>query len=323
MMTMLFLLGVQATFFGPIKYSILPIQLRSDELIAGNGLIEAGTFLAILLGTIVGGVLILLPYGELCISIALLGVAVMGFVSSFYIPNTHIKNPRLNIRYNFLGETIRVIRYSKARWDIYLSILGISWFWLVGAVFLAEIPVFAKDILHTDEHVVTWFFAIFSIGIGIGSMLCNSLLKGKIHATYVPVAAIGITVFTIDLYVAARHNISLSSVVLMSIEQFLQSFTGWRISADLLLLAICGGIYTVPLYAILQKRSDEAYRARVIASNNIINALFMVLAAIGTLIMLKMHYTVNDVFLTVAMLNALVAIYICKMLNHSHHPSNT
>ncbi|HEV2524715.1 MAG TPA: MFS transporter, partial [Gammaproteobacteria bacterium] len=314
MMGILFLLGTQATFFGPVKYSILPVQLHSDELIAGNGLIEAGTFLSILLGTIVGGLLILLPFGESIISIILLTIAITGFVSSLYIPTTKIENPDLVVRYNFLHETIRVIQYSKKRWDIYLSILGISWFWLVGAVFLTEFPVFAKDILHANAHVVSWFIALFSTGIAIGSLLCNRLLNGRVHATYVPIGVIGMTIFAIDLYVAARHGSALSSTTLMGLGQFMQTFTGWRISIDLLLLAICSGLYTVPLYAILQERSDPKHRARVIASNNILNALFMVIAAVGTVIMLKMHFTVNDVFLTIALLNALVAVYICKLL---------
>jgi len=311
LMTILFLLGSQATFFGPIKYAILPIQLHPDELIAGNGLIEAGTFLSILLGTIFGGVIILLPHGEYYISIALLLFSLIGFLSSLYIPNTHVENTEIIICYNFLRETFRVIQYSKARRDLYLSILGISWFWLVGAVFLAEFPVFTKDILHANEHIVTWFIAIFSIGIGIGSLLCNRLLNGKVHTTYVPIGAIGITVFGIDLYFAARHNM-LPSMHLMGMIPFLQSFTGWRVSFDLLLISICGGLYTVPLYAILQQRSDPMYRSRVIASNNILNAFFMVISAIGTIVMLKLHFTVNDVFLTVAILNAFVAMYICQ-----------
>jgi acyl-[acyl-carrier-protein]-phospholipid O-acyltransferase/long-chain-fatty-acid--[acyl-carrier-protein] ligase len=314
LMTTLFLLGTQATFFGPIKYAILPIQLHQDELIAGNGLIEAGTFLSILLGTIFGGILILLPYGEYIISIALLLISLMGFISSFYIPNTKIDNPDIIINYNFISETIHVIQYAKARLDIYISILGISWFWLIGAVFLAEFPVFSRDILHANEHVVTWFIAIFSIGIGIGSLLCNRLLNGKVDATYVPIGAIGITMFTIDLYFSAHYNVSLSPTILLGIEQFLQSFIGWRISLDLLIISICGGLYTVPLYAILQQRSDPSHRARVIASNNIINAFFMVIAAIGTVIMLKLNFTVNDVFLIMAVLNAFVAMYVSKLL---------
>lgn len=314
LMTVLFLLGTQATFFGPLKYAILPNQLHKDELIAGNGLIEAGTFIAILLGTIVGGLLILLPFGDYYISGAICFISICGFITSLAIPNTHIKNLSLTVHYNFIRETVRVIQYSKQRWDIFLSIMGISWFWLVGAVFLSEFPVFAKDILHADEHVVTFFIALFSIGIALGSMLCNSLLKGKIHATYVPLGALGITLFTVDLYFAANHVSSMMVDGLMTPSQFLQTWTGWRITIDLILIAMCGGLYTVPLYAILQSRSDESHRARVIASNNVINALFMVLAAIATMLMLKLGFSVNQVFLFVAIANGAVAIYICKLL---------
>ncbi len=314
MIAILFLLGTQASFFGPVKYAILPVQLHEKELIAGNGLIEAGTFISILLGTIFGGVLILLPYGDIFISITLILLSSVGFISSLYIPDTNIRNPNLPVNYNFLRETFTVINYSKSRWDIHLCILGISWFWLIGAVFLAELPVFAKDILHSNEHVVTWFIAVFSIGIAFGSLLCNSLLKSRVLATFVPIGAIGITIFTADLYFAANHGSFVSSGELLKLGQFLQTLTGWRISIDLALIALCGGLFTVPLYAILQERSDPEYRARVIASNNVMNALFMVLSAIGTAIMLHIGFTITEIFLTLAVLNSFVAIYICKLL---------
>jgi acyl-[acyl-carrier-protein]-phospholipid O-acyltransferase/long-chain-fatty-acid--[acyl-carrier-protein] ligase len=313
LMGVLFLLGMQATFFGPVKYAILPNQLREDELIAGNGLIEAGTFLSILLGTILGGVLILLPGGEVFISATVCLLAVVGFIVSLYIPNTQVRNLSLKVSYNFIAETFRVIQYSKERWDIYLAILGISWFWLVGAVFLAEFPVFTRDTLHANENVVTYLIALFSIGIAIGSMLCNRLLKGKVHATYVPLGALGITIFTIDLYFAANHASHLYHAQLITPWQFLQTTNGWHISFDLLLTAICGGIYTVPLYAMLQARSEPSHRARVIASNNVMNALFMVIAAVATLIMLNLGFSVNQVFLIVAILNGVVAIYSCRL----------
>ncbi len=314
LMTVLFLLGIQAAFFGPVKYAILPVQLQETELIAGNGLIEAGTFISILLGTILGGLLILTSIGVYLISAIVIGIAIAGFVASLYIPKTTSENASLVMNYNFITETIRVLRYSRERWDVSLAILGISWFWLLGAVFLSEFPVFAKDILHANEHVVTWFIATFSIGIAIGSLLCNRLLKGRVHATYVPIGAIGISIFAIDLYFAAKHASGFEGTELMSLSQFLHSFSGWHISLDLLLLTICGGLYTVPLYAILQERSKASHRARVIASNNVMNACFMVIAAISTAIMLKLNFTVNDVFLTVAIINSLVAIYICKLL---------
>lgn len=314
LMGVLFLLGMQAAFFGPLKYAILPDHLRENELIAGNGLIEAGTFLSILLGTILGGVFILHAAGVYLISGMILFIAAGGFLSSLYIPKTKRRNAKLTVSCNFITETFRVIQYSKERWDIYLSILGISWFWLVGATFLAEFPVFTKDALNANQNVVTFFFATFSIGIGIGSLLCNQLLKGRVHATYVPLGALGISLFTVDLYIAAGHASLQSSPALLTLGQFLFSLNGWRITLDLLLIAISGGLYTVPLYAILQQRSDEAHRARVIASNNVINALFMVFAAIVTMLLLKLGVSVRRVFLLVAIVNGAVAIYICKLL---------
>ena len=314
LMVVLFMLGVQAAFFGPLKYAILPEQLAENELIAGNALIEAGTFLSILLGTIFGGLLILVPNGEYWISAAIILFAIGGFLSSCAIPKTTVHNPALRINYNFFTETYRVVKYSKERWDIFISILGISWFWLIGATFLAEFPVFTKEILHANQHVVTFFFTLFSIGIGVGSLLCNWLLKGRVHATYVPLGALGITLFTVDLYFAANFASQHATLDIISLGTFLSTFNGWHIVLDLVLIAICGGIYTVPLYALLQQRSDPAYRARVIASNNVLNALFMTSAAIATMLMLKLGYSVNQVFLVIAIANAFVAIYICKLL---------
>lgn len=314
LMTVLFFLGVQATFFGPLKYAILPEHLQENELIAGNGLIEAGTFLAILLGTVLGGMLILHSMGVLLISVMIVLWAICGWASSLFIPKTTQYSPDLKIGYNFIAETWRVITYSKQHNDLFLCILAISWFWLVGATFLAEFPVFAKDTLHANENVVTYFFTIFSVGIGLGSLLCNRLLKGEVHATYVPLGALGMSIFITDMYFATAHLQPIVNQPLVSLTGFLSTFHGWRITVDLLLMAVCGGIYTVPLYAMLQKRSEEAHRARVIASNNIINALFMVVAALATLLMLDMGLSVSGVFLVVAMVNAVVAVYICKLL---------
>lgn len=314
LMLVLFLIGTQATFFGPLKYAILPDQLKQHELIAGNGLIEAGTFISILLGTILGGVLILHPYGANLISGSIILFAVIGWVSSWYIPKTSSYNPDLPVSLNFIKETKKVIQYSKERWDIYLCIFGISWFWLVGATFLAELPVFTKETLHANVNVFTFFLTIFSIGIAVGSLLCNQFLKGRVNATSVPLGALGMTIFTLDLYFAANHVRFLIDNDLTTLGQFLLSLKGWHVALDILFIAICGGLYTVPLYTILQQRSDKEHRARVIASNNVINALFMVVAAIVTLFMLKIGFTVNQVFLLLAIGNGVVAIYICKLL---------
>ncbi len=314
LMAVLFLLGTQATFFGPAKYAILPEQLHEKELIAGNGLIEAGTFISILLGTILGGSLILLPGGIYLVSATILAIAIAGFISSLYVPKSQAEQPTLKIKWNILTETFRLMGYASERTDLFLCILGISWFWLVGATFLAEFPVFVKEILFANEHVVTFFFAIFSLGIALGSLVCNRLLKGQISATYVPLGALGITLFGLDLFFASGHAQAIAHDSLMTLNQFITTTVGWRISFDLLCIAIAGGIYTVPLYAILQRRSEPEHRARIIASNNIMNALFMVVAAIATLIMLKIGLSIRYVFLLVALANAFVVVYICKLL---------
>jgi acyl-[acyl-carrier-protein]-phospholipid O-acyltransferase/long-chain-fatty-acid--[acyl-carrier-protein] ligase len=306
----LFSLGVHSTFFGPIKYAILPEHLHSDELIAGNGLIEAGTFIAILLGTIIGGVFILPTYGEYMISSLALAIAISGFISSRFIPKTHRYQPNLSINYNIMQETFKLIQYAKSQKEIFRCIFSISWFWLIGAVFLAEFPVFAKDSLHANEHVVTLFLALFSIGLGIGSVACNKLLKGKVHLIYVPASALGMTIFTIDLYFAASNMPTALTTDLLSPSQLLSTFAGARVTLDLLLMAICGGLYTVPLYATMQHLSEKSHRARIIASNNIFNALFMVMAAIGTLAMLKMGLSINHVFLTVGIGNGMMTLYL-------------
>lgn len=314
LMVLLFALGAHSTFFGPLKYSILPSQLHRSELIAGNGLIEAGTFLAILLGTILGGSLILQPYGEIIISALLITAAVMGWISSWYIPKTSSYAPHLKIRFNIFKETLNLIHYAQEKWDVFLTILGISWFWFVGAIFLAEFPGFTKDILHAHQSVVTLFLTLFSVGLAVGSLLCNKLLKGQVNATYVPLGALGITLFMLDLYVAGSHFPPSLSSPLITLLEFLKTSTGIRISIDLLLIAISGGIYSVPLYALLQIRSERKYLARIIASNNIMNAFFMFIAASITILLLKIGITILQIFLLLAISNGLVAIYICRLL---------
>lgn len=314
LMSILFLMGIQSSFFGPVKYGILPEKLEQDELISGNGLIEAGTFLAILIGTIIGGLLILTSQGIWIVSALLLAVASLGWVSSWYIPRGQAADPGLIVNFNFIQETWNIVKNSRKNRDVFLSILGISWFWLVGATFLAQFPTYAKDIIGGNEQLVTLFLTVFSIGIGIGSLLCNKLLRGEIVATYVPLGILGMTLFTVDLYFASQHTFNASPEEMIGAAAFLSHATSWRILADMFLISVCSGIYIVPLYAILQSRSEPSHRSRTIASNNILNALFMVVSAIGTAIMLISGFSVTQVFLTIAILNAAVAVYICKLL---------
>jgi acyl-[acyl-carrier-protein]-phospholipid O-acyltransferase/long-chain-fatty-acid--[acyl-carrier-protein] ligase len=304
LLVVLTLFGVHATFFGPLKYAILPELLAEEELIAGNALIEAGTFLAILLGTIAGGLLILIPGGAPLVSLGMLTLAVGGFGASLAVPRTHPGSPHLAISGNPLRETWAVLDDLRRQPVVSGAILGISWFWFVGATFLAQFPAFAKDGLHADEQVVTLMLTMFSIGIGLGSLLCSRLLNGEISARHVPWAALGITLFSIDLAWGGRGATDGPAVTL---GQFLADPAGWRVLADLLLISGCGGLYVVPLYTLLQSRSEGSHRARAVAGNNIVNALFMVGSAVAGGGLLAAGATVSGVFLVTGIANLAVA----------------
>ena len=309
----LFGMGMHSTFFGPVKYAILPQHLDGKDLLAGNGYVEAGTFLAILIGTILGGVLVAAPGGDYMISIAVLVVACAGYAASRFIPPAPGPQPDLVINRNFWQETATIMDHIRDKVDVYRSILAISWFWLVGSVYLAQFLPFARDYLGGNEHVATLMLTLFSIGIAAGSMLCNRLLKGKVQATYVPVAAIGMAVFGVDLFFAS-HNGPAHEGPLMGTGEFLSVASNWRIVIDMLMIAVSGGLFGVPLYAIVQQDSDPAYLARQIAGLNISNAMFMVAGSIGTAILLAMHMTIPQIFLVMALMNVLVAVYIAQLL---------
>ena len=314
LMLILFLMGTQSAFFGPVKYGILPDQLAENELIGGNALVDSSTFISILLGTICGGLLIMVENGPLIISCIVIVVAILGLMSSFSIPATQPAAAALTIHYNFLIETRDIIRHARQHPVIFRSILGISWFWLFGASFLSQFPTFAKDVVGGNEQVVTLFLATFTIGIAIGSLLCNRLLKGEIAATYVPMGIIGMTLFTVDMYLASSSLSPVETGVLIGAGVYLESFAHWRILIDLLGISICGGIYIVPLYAIIQHRTEMSHMSRTFAANNILNALFMVVSAIAISAMLAYDFSVIDVFLVIAIVNGVMAVYISSLL---------
>ncbi len=313
LMSVLFLIGTKSTFFGPLKYSILPDHLKTNELISGNALLESGTFLAILLGTIIGGTLGAMKIGPTLVAILGLLTALGGLVASFYIPPAKPAAPKLKISYNFVAESWKMIQHTFEKPSLQLAIVGISWFWLIGATYLSQFPTYAKDALGAKPMVVTLFLTVFTAGIAIGSSLCSRLLKGRIDATYVPLAALGMTVFAIDLVFASTHAKTRPGE-LIGILQFLSYLANWRILFDLLFLSICGGIYIVPLYAILQHDSDQEHRSRAIACNNIMNALFMVIAASVTGLLFALHFNITQVFLAIAIANLFAAIYVCNLL---------
>lgn len=313
LLMVLFLMGSQSTFFGPVKYAILPDHLAQEELINGNALVEAGTFLAILIGTMTGGLTILMDNGTTVVSVTVILLALLGWASSRFIPPAKIADPGLKIQANIIRETQEILSGIAKQRDVFLAILGISWFWLVGATYLAQFPTLAKEIVGGDETVVTLFLTVFSTGIGVGSLLCSRLLKGKISAEYVPWAALGMTLFSMDL-VTSVENITVVGHGLAGASHFLSQISNVRILLDLLLIAISGGIYIVPLYTILQTRSPEANRSRIIAGNNILNALFMVVSALASMALLAWGCTVPELFWVMAWANALVALYICQLL---------
>lgn len=312
LMGVLFLMGLHSTFLGPLKYAILPQHLRHDELIAGNALIEAGTFLAILIGTMIGGGIVLHDNGIALVLGSLAGLAVIGVAASLAIPAAPSAAPDLPVGFNIVAATGEMLRYAGSRRDLFLSILGISWFWLVGATFLSQVPAFVKEGIGGDPQVVTLLLTVFSVGIGLGSLLCNRLLKGEVSARHVPFGALGISLFGFDLWAATSAVAPAAST--LSVVDFIAAPAHWRILADLLLIAVCGGLFIVPLYALLQERSEASHRARVIAANNIMNALFMVLGAVAIGGLLAAGLSIPQLFLAIATINLAVAFYICGLL---------
>jgi acyl-[acyl-carrier-protein]-phospholipid O-acyltransferase/long-chain-fatty-acid--[acyl-carrier-protein] ligase len=313
LIAVLFLMGTQSAFFGPAKYSILPDHLEDRELVAGNALVESGTLLAILFGTIAGGLMILSDNGAALVSTSVVVLAVLGWLASRWIPAAGPAAPDLKINYNMATETLALIRYAAGQRTVFLSMLGISWFWLLGAVFLAQVPNFAKDVLGADETVVTMIMAIFSVGIGIGAIVCNRMLRGEISARYVPYAALAITVFLFDLYLA-NATMHASGGPLIDAGTFIKDPQNWRILIDLLLFSVAGGIYSVPLYSVVQHESAPAHRSRVIAANNVLNAAFLVGGTVIATLLLAQGQSIPQIFKWLAVGNFFAALYIMRLL---------
>ncbi|HPQ88095.1 MAG TPA: MFS transporter, partial [Gammaproteobacteria bacterium] len=304
----LFLMGSQSSLFGPVKYGYLPQHLEREELIGGNALIESSTFLSILIGTILGGILIAMD-SITPITVAILCIAVAGYLSASFIPKTPASSPDIKLNFNIFTETYRNISFLPQNRVVFLSILAISWFWFYGSVYLMQIPNFGSKVLGGDNYVITLLLSMFSVGIGLGSLLCEKLSGKRVEIGLVPIGAIGLAVFGYDIAVAAENWIA--STELQSISQFWSSKGSGRILADLCFIGVFGGLYIVPLYALVQERADQSHLSRVIAGNNIINALFMVLAAVMAMVILvAMKWTIPQLFKVTVLLNIIVALYI-------------
>jgi acyl-[acyl-carrier-protein]-phospholipid O-acyltransferase / long-chain-fatty-acid--[acyl-carrier-protein] ligase len=313
LMTVL-LTGVQSAFFGPIKYSILPQHLERHELLGGNGLIEMGTFLSILLGTLFGSFAIQSDFGRHGVSVVMIGLAIMAYLSARQIPAAPALQPDLRINPNIAQETWRMIGIARERKDVFLAILGISWFWFLGVVFLTQIPLFTQSELGANQTVASLIIAVFTVSIGLGSIVTNRLLKGEVSVKYVPVASILITLFIIDLYFATGALRAGASNGILAPFELLSSFSGWRALIDLALIAFCAGLFAVPLYALVQSRSSPQKRARVIAANNIVNAIFMTAATAISFLLLGAGLSVRGLFFLTGIANALAALWICQLL---------
>ncbi len=308
----LFLMGVHSAFLGPVKYSILPQLIASDELVAGNALVEMGTFLAILAGTIGGGILILDERGPLLVAAAIFITSILGLIASFWVPRLPKGSPDVKISRNPFTPTYQILRITSRTRAVFLSVLGISWFWFFGAVFLSVFPVYVRETLHAREQVVTLFLSVFCVGIALGSLLTEKLSGKNLELGLVPFGSIGMTLFTLDLYWIGSPAVAIGEP--LELVTFLMQPHAFRILNDLFGIAMFGGFFTVPLYTLIQQRAEPSERSRVIAGNNILNALFMVLGAAMLAGLFSTGVPVHNVFLALAVLSAAVAIYIYSLL---------
>lgn len=304
----LFLLGLHSTVFGPVKYAILPQHLQETDLIGGNALVEAGTFVAILIGTLVGGLLAGHDGGRAWISVFSLSVAVLGYIASRFIPPAPPPVPALRVNPNPFTETWRNIGYAREKRIVFMSIIAVSWFWFYGSLFLTQFPAFAKNVLGGNEHAVTMMLGTFTFGIGIGSLACERISGHRIEVGLIPFGAIGMTLFGLDFFWASPTTPPAEQA--LGIAVLLSNLSTWRLMADLILVGVFGGFFCVPLYAVMQSRSDVNFRARIIAANNIMNALFIVAGTGVTTVLLSVGITIPALFGIAAAVNAAICAYV-------------
>lgn len=304
----LFGMGLHSTIFGPVKYSILPELVAEDALVQANALVEMGTFIAILLGTIVGGVLIALRSGASAVTAAVLAVALLGLLASLFVPKLPAVSPDSRIDVNLFRSTRDVLAISRQVPLVFISVLAISWFWFFGAALLSIFPIYVKDVLHGNETVVTLFLAIFSVGVAVGSILCERFSHRKVELGLVLIGSLGISGFTLLLYLLGAP--ASPSSALLTVTELLGNSHFCFILFSLAGLSIMSGFFIVPLYTLMQTQSERQTRSCVIAANNILNALFMVLAALLLMGMFAVDFTVIDVFAVLFATSVVVGIYL-------------
>ena len=301
-------MGLHSTLFGPAKYAYLPQHLNPAELTGGNGVTEMGTFVAILLGNLAGGGLMAFDRGPLLAGLSCVGVALLGWAAARFIPATPPVEPQLRINWNPFTETARNLRLAGRDPVVLQALLAISWMWFYGVAFLTQFPVFARHVLGGNEAVASLLLAVFSVGVGLGSLACEALARGRVEIGLVPLGAIGMTAFGADLYFATRGLPPVAA--LQGVGPFVGDPAHWRVIADLFLLSASAGVYSVPLYALIQHHTPVTHRARVIAANNILNAIYMVVCSGYCAALLVAGASVPLVLLSVALLNALAGIWL-------------
>ena len=301
-------MGLHSTLFGPIKHAYLPQHLAQHELVGGNGMVQMGTFVGILTGQLSGAVLVTLqPNGIQLIMLSTLLVAILGWLVSRAIPVTPAADTSVIIGRNPFVEMGRNLRFAAKNREVFTAMLANSWFWFFGAMLLAQFPVFARDILHGEPSVFVVLLSAFSLGIGAGSLLCEKLSGHTLQLGLVSAGAIGLTLFGLDLYLAAS---TYKSTVTVDAWQFLLQDAGWRVTLDCALLGASGGIYVVPLFALIQTKADRSYLSRIIGGMNILNALFMVVAALLAMLLLQAGLSVPELFLVTALMNAALLVLL-------------
>ncbi|MCE3602046.1 MFS transporter [Massilia sp. P8910] len=305
-------MGVHSTLFGPVKYAYMPQHLKSEELVGGNGVVEMGTFVGILLGQILGAALVLKPHGLQLVAGATMFFAVLGLVASYRIPLSPAPAPDLKINPNPFAESVRNIGHARKNRTVFLSMLGNSWFWFYGAMILSQFPLYAKQFLHGDYSVFVMLLTVFSVGVGVGSLLCEKLSGHKVEIGLVPFGSIGLSLFGIDLYFASLGYVR--PPVEVAMMGMLAQAGVTRVLFDIAMIGVFGGLFIVPLFALIQTRCEPAHLSRTIGGMNILNALFMICAAGVAIVMIKMGFTIPDMFLATAILNAIVALYIFSLV---------
>ncbi|WP_111884981.1 MFS transporter [Acinetobacter sp. CFCC 11171] len=312
----LFLMGTHSTFFGPIKYAILPEILKPNELMSGNALFQSATSMAILFGMILGGAVIASSQGNLLwISLTVMTIAILGYITSRFILKQNVTTPDLKIDWNFFRTSYQTIKYAKSLPLVFTILLGNSWYWFYGAAYLTQIPQMTQQYLHASENVVSLLLTFFSVGVGVGSLLCRRLGGSQVNIKMVPIGAVGLTVFALYLAASLSFVPEHTGPLITLSEVFSQGWSYYHVMIAVTLLGISGGFYIVPLYAMMQAYSPRSHRARVVAANNILNAVFMVSSALFCIIILSiLQIDIKILFCTTAVLSAIFCIWLLKRI---------